>query len=869
MSAKPQRTGAQGDDKTYDIAISSAGEDSDYVARLVRALRRRNLKVFFHKEQLAELWGKDERHIRDIFSRRARFVIAVVSRAYANKPWTRFEFQTASVNAEKEGKGEYLLPIRLDDTDFVGLRPDQLHLDARDYSVGKIAGTVADKLQLHPAAEREKVAPPARRPLAGLTRLLASTSRKALGLLAVGELPLPKESLQELFPELEWDQALCDARQMGWVQLEGPFVMPSPQLKRVMQQDASEVEALRRAWLEAIAPHWDHFDIALVAVVQFAALGEIEEAAQLAVIHAVSVREPLWAGLYENILFMLAQSPRFEALPVELRVQLYNARGQCLCNLERFEEARKVFQQLRTFSRAYSDAWGLGQALINEGKVLVHLNDRRARYLYEAAVWHARKTRDKLLLGRALGNLSLLSLERPELASRLLQESRAAKRASRDESGRFASEMTSGFIAAKEGRFREAAQSFRSAERVARRFEQPRDQASALANLGNALLDLERYPTALRTFRQVLDGFERWQVPNDARVTCVRGMALCHWRAGHPGRAAHCFRQLVELQRALDGGSGVLEAEHSLVLALLESGNESEVGAELEQMHRLARKARAFEWLVRCRILMATLSANSRRRLTLFRGAHAAARKIEDRDARIEAMVGLVEACAAHGLPHEAARLLEQVQHLTSDPSLKRVVMQDRMVLLWKAGKEHAARNLFYRLREESDIEGLEESYIDVHMRLGDVLWTQGRSGQEQALQAYIAALIAAISGDGTAFSRVGMHMFRQLFSLPPADRTRRYAWFRTRLVSWLSSQEGASEDSDICHMLLWPLRLAETVELRRLEGKSLTPAALGRLAEKEVERSLAQFKEPDSKPEMASKDSKRIGLVKVSTGSF
>ncbi|WP_163998363.1 TIR domain-containing protein [Pyxidicoccus caerfyrddinensis] len=840
MAARRRRAKTPETTKRFDVAISTASEDSRYAAMLVRELRRRwNLNVFFYKDHAAELWGTNENYLREIFSNDTRLVVPLVSEAYRKKDWTRFEFEIARAEAANRKPGEYLLPVRLDDTAFVGLRPDTFYANRRDFSVRAIAGLIAEKLgQRRPASSNEDKTSE-QHPSARAMRLLASASRQALGLLAVNDLPLPKSALQDLFPDLSWKQPLADAQRFGWVVMHGPFVQVSPKLKSVFSADARENEALRRAWVKVIEPYNDHFDIALVAIMQHLELKEFEEAALLAVVHGLSLFEPEWLKFYEYILAALIRSGRAEAFPVELRLQVHDAWSRCLHVLGKHEDARDAAHQLLRLSRQVSNEQGIALALINEGKARAHLGDQRARCLYEAAALYARRIDDRWVLGRALGNLAMMSLDRPVIAERLLEESMAVKQSVGDEEGAWASEMTRGYLAARQEHFQAAATAFRAAERLARQQERAPERAWALANLGNVYLDLKQYKKSLQTFHQVLHGFEVWQLHGGAMLLAVRGAAHAHWRVGHLWRAERFLRQVVELKQEPEES---LHARLELATLLIERKKTSEAEMEIEALCRLAKRHTLWLWVARGRMLMAEIADVPRRRTVLLRLAHEAARLCKEEEC-INSTLQLAETYLKLQYPLKAARLLEEIEGLVADPTFRRTIRQDRVVLLTHARRTKEAERLFSLMRDEVDGPGQENEYLELHLRLGDVLWYQGRRGQLEALQAYVAAMARSISLGVEAFVSVGVHMFRQLYSLPNRLRVERYAWFTTRLRAWVAKQPGADDEGDVCHIALWPVRLAESAEFRRRQGKSLSPETLGRLAQSEITRTFTTFR--------------------------
>jgi hypothetical protein len=82
----------------YEVAISYATEDSEEAESLAVALREASLRVFFDRFEAAVLWGKDlYQHLHEIYSRRARFCIVLISENYVaqHKRWTRHELRAA------------------------------------------------------------------------------------------------------------------------------------------------------------------------------------------------------------------------------------------------------------------------------------------------------------------------------------------------------------------------------------------------------------------------------------------------------------------------------------------------------------------------------------------------------------------------------------------------------------------------------------------------------------------------------------------------------------------------------------------------------------------------------------------------------
>jgi hypothetical protein len=107
----------------YDVAVSFAGEDRRHARALADELIRRGVSVFYDEFERSVLWGKDlYAYLTEIYQNQAYFCVAFLSSAYARKAWTNHERKAAQARAFSE-QGEYLLPIRLDDTEIPGILP--------------------------------------------------------------------------------------------------------------------------------------------------------------------------------------------------------------------------------------------------------------------------------------------------------------------------------------------------------------------------------------------------------------------------------------------------------------------------------------------------------------------------------------------------------------------------------------------------------------------------------------------------------------------------------------------------------------------------------------------------------------------------
>ncbi|MET9230385.1 TIR domain-containing protein [Lentzea sp. NPDC003310] len=134
----------------FDVALSHAEEDLDEVLPVVEELRSRGVKVFHSTERKAEMWGLNlVEYFSDAFTNRARYVLLFTSQHYVDM-WSTFQRRAALGRAVEENT-EYVLPVRIDDTQFPGLSPHVGYLDMEVHPPGTIAEAVVQKLAQHRA----------------------------------------------------------------------------------------------------------------------------------------------------------------------------------------------------------------------------------------------------------------------------------------------------------------------------------------------------------------------------------------------------------------------------------------------------------------------------------------------------------------------------------------------------------------------------------------------------------------------------------------------------------------------------------------------------------------------------------------------
>jgi len=133
---------------TYQVALSFAEEDRDYVERVAHVLKDHEIRVFYDLDEEVKMWEKDMGDELDsIYRKQSEYVVMFISAHYASKAWTNHERKSALARAILERR-EFVLPARFDDTELPGLRDTIRYIDLSTKSPEKFANLIMEKLGL-------------------------------------------------------------------------------------------------------------------------------------------------------------------------------------------------------------------------------------------------------------------------------------------------------------------------------------------------------------------------------------------------------------------------------------------------------------------------------------------------------------------------------------------------------------------------------------------------------------------------------------------------------------------------------------------------------------------------------------------------
>lgn len=132
----------------YHIAISFAGEDRNIASKIASELRTNNIKIFYDEYEKSNLWGKDlYSHLTDVYSKRALYCLMIISKFYKEKQWTNLERKAAQSRAFIENE-EYILPLRLANTEIPGLLPTTGYIDFYNSDFSEIINLLKEKVTI-------------------------------------------------------------------------------------------------------------------------------------------------------------------------------------------------------------------------------------------------------------------------------------------------------------------------------------------------------------------------------------------------------------------------------------------------------------------------------------------------------------------------------------------------------------------------------------------------------------------------------------------------------------------------------------------------------------------------------------------------
>lgn len=135
----------------YEIVISYASEDLEYVDQVAAILREQGIRMFYAPFAEPDLWGKSlSKQLDVIYRNLGRHCLMFVSEHYARKVWPTFESTIAierAISQAVEVRDDYILAGRFDQTEIPGMPKDVVYQDLIRKTPHQIADLVVKKLK--------------------------------------------------------------------------------------------------------------------------------------------------------------------------------------------------------------------------------------------------------------------------------------------------------------------------------------------------------------------------------------------------------------------------------------------------------------------------------------------------------------------------------------------------------------------------------------------------------------------------------------------------------------------------------------------------------------------------------------------------
>ena len=146
----------------YEVALSFASEEREYVEKVAQALQGRGIEVFYDEFEQVSLWGADlVEEFHDVFENRANLAVMFISEHYVKKSWPTHERRSILSRAVRE-RSNYVLPVRFDETPVPGL-PTSIHYElVEKHGPEELAAIIAEKIGISRFEGKASDVPPPR-----------------------------------------------------------------------------------------------------------------------------------------------------------------------------------------------------------------------------------------------------------------------------------------------------------------------------------------------------------------------------------------------------------------------------------------------------------------------------------------------------------------------------------------------------------------------------------------------------------------------------------------------------------------------------------------------------------------------------------
>lgn len=136
----------------YDVALSFAGEQRDYVKKLAKYLSDLGITTFYDEDHKIQLWGQNViEYLEKVYYKDSRYCVIFISKEYKEKCWTVLEREIIEERMLLQDDSNHfqkcILPVRFDDTKLPGIRNNLGVIYATKISPEELAQMIYKKIQ--------------------------------------------------------------------------------------------------------------------------------------------------------------------------------------------------------------------------------------------------------------------------------------------------------------------------------------------------------------------------------------------------------------------------------------------------------------------------------------------------------------------------------------------------------------------------------------------------------------------------------------------------------------------------------------------------------------------------------------------------
>ena len=136
----------------YDVALSFANEQRNYVEKVAEHLSALGVTFFYDDYQKNNLWGKNLiKYLEKVYYQDSRYCVVFISREYRDKYWTKLESEIIGERIFLQNNNnnfqQCILPVRFDDTRIPGIKDSLGVVYAQETSPQELAQMLYEKIQ--------------------------------------------------------------------------------------------------------------------------------------------------------------------------------------------------------------------------------------------------------------------------------------------------------------------------------------------------------------------------------------------------------------------------------------------------------------------------------------------------------------------------------------------------------------------------------------------------------------------------------------------------------------------------------------------------------------------------------------------------